>query len=165
MLIRWSAFEKVGHFDAICDGYGGMEDLHFIMSMMLNGNFNWKILDLKIRLIVGKNHNQVVKEQREVEAMQKIASYFRDAVDGIPELVERVELTLRSFKLSTGFRLGDVVTWTGKAIAARHGDLLDSALVRAGDRLEVVGVSKGVVTVRDAHGYIFPANTDALQLV
>ena len=100
MLIRWEAFLAVGHFDAVCDGLGGMEDLHFIMNMMLCGNFVWKHLDLNIRLIVGKNHNQGVKEARELDAMRKMVKYFRDVVDGISELVERVESTLLFFKIS-----------------------------------------------------------------
>lgn len=98
-LIRWEAFVAVGHFDAVCDGLGGMEDLHFIMSMVVCGNFEWRIVDLGVKLLIGKNHNQKVKEERERDAMRKIVAYFRLIVDGIPELSARIEEALKQFKL------------------------------------------------------------------
>lgn len=76
MLIRWTALLSVGHFDAACDGFGGMEDLNFIMNMVMIGNFRWSRLDLKIPLIVGKNYNQGEKEVREQAALKKVAAHF-----------------------------------------------------------------------------------------
>ncbi len=98
-LIRWEAFLAVGHFDAVCDGFGGMEDLHFIMSMVVCGNFEWRIVDLGVKLLVGKNHNQAVKEDRERDAMREIVAYFRSIADGIPELSARIEEALKHFQL------------------------------------------------------------------
>lgn len=99
MLIRRRAIEVVGHFDALCDGFGGMEDLHFVMNMTLCGNFTWRQLDLTIPLLVGINHDQKQKEAREQGAMRLIVRSFRDLTDGIPTLQERVERMLRAFQI------------------------------------------------------------------
>lgn len=100
MLIRWEAFLAVGHFDAVCDQAGGMEDLHFILEMLLSGNFTWNMLDLRVRLLIGKNYNQGLKEQRERDAMAVIVNAMRNAALDAPEVSARLEPTLQTFGLA-----------------------------------------------------------------
>ncbi|HCM53415.1 MAG TPA: hypothetical protein DIS59_00505 [Candidatus Magasanikbacteria bacterium] len=95
MLIRWSAIVTVGHFDAWCDSAGGMEDFHFILRMLIVGNFTWSRLDLKVPLKVGVNHNQAQKEERELAAMIKIVNYMMGFIDGDTELMDELRRGIR----------------------------------------------------------------------
>lgn len=74
MLINFEAYFKVGGFNPRCDSFGGMEDMEFILNMLLTTNFKYVHLDLKVPLIVGVHYEQSQKEQREQEAMGKIVA-------------------------------------------------------------------------------------------
>ncbi len=90
MLIRWSAIQCVGYFDAWCDGTGGMEDFHFILRMLILGNFEWTQLDLSVPLKVGVNYDQQQKEARELAAMHRIIKYVESHIGEDDELTEQL---------------------------------------------------------------------------
>lgn len=75
MIVRLSAFSQpmlqLG-FDPFCDDIGGMEDVDFIYRMCVFSELKSVMLDLHVRLIVGKHYNQADKEVRERQAMEKI---------------------------------------------------------------------------------------------
>jgi hypothetical protein len=100
MLIRWTAMQAIGHWDAFCDLAGGMEDIHGILEMCLAGNFESSMLNLDVPLKVNVNHNQAVKEAREFGALKAIVAHMRAMVRDFPEVAERVEAVLRKYELS-----------------------------------------------------------------
>jgi hypothetical protein len=68
MLVSRRAIEEVGSFDATCDLLGGMEDFQYLLRCHVAG-LMVEQLDLGVTLLVGKHHDQEVKETREREAM------------------------------------------------------------------------------------------------
>jgi len=64
-------------FDDFCNGVGGMEDIDFILQLRAFYNLKVSLLDLKVKLVVGKNHHQPTKEEREQLAMDKIVARVR----------------------------------------------------------------------------------------
>jgi len=74
MLIRFDVFsnEMMRSFDAVCDELGGMDDIDFVNRMLAFTNYKVAMLNLKVRLLVGVNHNQSAKEERELDAMREI---------------------------------------------------------------------------------------------
>jgi hypothetical protein len=101
MLIRWEAFLEVGHFDSICDGFGGMEDLYFLLEMVTFANYRWANLDLQIKLLVDVNKDQGDKERTEQAAMRKIVNRFKDDVANSSQVFkDRIYNTLKAFGLN-----------------------------------------------------------------
>lgn len=80
MIVRLDVFGQpmlgLG-FDPFCDDIGGMEDIDFIYRMIVFSGKLTKMLDLRVRLIVGKHHNQNQKEERERDAMEKIFNRYQ----------------------------------------------------------------------------------------
>lgn len=70
-LVRIAAYDVVGAYSSACDGHGGMEDLHHLLRMEVKG-WSWTRLDLGVRLLVGLNHHQPTKEEREIAAIRAI---------------------------------------------------------------------------------------------
>jgi len=100
MLISMEAFAAVGLFDAVCDGLGGMEDFHFLLSLILTGDFRWEMLDKKIKLVVGVNYDQSVKEIRERAAMRKIATWFDTVVADNPQMHQQLSEVYKTFNIN-----------------------------------------------------------------
>ena len=100
MLIRIEAFGPFwGQFDPFCDDIGGMEDIDFILGMLATTDLKVKMLNLKVRLVVGKNYHQPTKEKREQKAMDIIFKRWRKLFcPGSPER-ERINEVIRSMKL------------------------------------------------------------------
>lgn len=100
MLIRIEAFGPFwGMFDPWCDEIGGMEDINFILGMLITTKLKVEMLDLKVKLIVGKNYHQPTKEKREYEAMALIFKRWRGFFhEGTPER-ERIEEVIKSMQL------------------------------------------------------------------
>lgn len=95
MMIRLGSLPSFrGFFDPWCDQVGGMEDIDFVFRMTLAGAFSYKMLDLQVRLILGKHYDQETKEVRERKAMDKIISRARSVCrQGSPE-ISRVETAI-----------------------------------------------------------------------
>jgi hypothetical protein len=93
MAIRLELFQELGHFDPVTDGFGGMEDMNFILYMALASSYRWEVLDLGVQLIVGVHYEQKSKERRERSAMQKIVARWR-AVLPLGESRNRLEKKL-----------------------------------------------------------------------
>ena len=62
----------VNGFDTRCNAKMGMEDYHACLKLLLDTFYDVAFLNLKVRLRVGVNHNQTVKELNEALAMQRI---------------------------------------------------------------------------------------------
>lgn len=79
-----SGLRRVGGWSAACDAMGGMEDA---MSLLLAETqcLTWKQLDLKVRLILGKNWSQADKELREKDAIAKIGVFLTAIAKYAPE--------------------------------------------------------------------------------
>ncbi len=79
MLIRLSVLKNsmVRNFDAICDSFGGMEDVDFVNRMLAFTEYRIKMLDLGVKLAIGVNWSQPEKEQREQEVIRNIAELRR----------------------------------------------------------------------------------------
>jgi len=91
MMIRLSTFGVVlGCFDGYCDNVGGMEDIDFILAMLALSPYRVKMLNLRVKLIVGVNYNQSQKEEREQAAMDKIIARWRSLF--LPDTVERKQI-------------------------------------------------------------------------
>lgn len=101
MLIAMRAFEQyLGGFNAMCDLYGGQEDLDFVLGMRTLTHLGFKMLDLKVPLIVGTNHDQAAKEKRELAAMQTIILDWRTRFGGESGERQRLESMLRDMRLT-----------------------------------------------------------------
>ncbi len=59
-------------FDPRCNEKMGMEDYHACLKLLMHTTYDVAFLNLKVRLRVGVNHNQTVKELNEALAMQRI---------------------------------------------------------------------------------------------
>lgn len=104
------SLERLGNFlqlfDEMCDNIGGMEDIEFILRMLVYTGLDSVMLeDIKVPLIVGAHHNQAKKEEREQSAMDKIIAHYRKIYSGM-ELSEtgkmlknRIEETITSMQL------------------------------------------------------------------
>lgn len=78
MLIRIEAFGAFwGQFNNYCDDIGGMEDIDFVLGMLATTDLKVEMLDLGVKLIVGKNWHQPTKEVREQRAMDIIFKRWR----------------------------------------------------------------------------------------
>lgn len=78
MVVRLEALGSLfGGFDPWCDDRGGMEDIDFILRMLALSPLTVRMLNLKVRLIVGKNHHQPTKERNEQKAMDEIIGRWR----------------------------------------------------------------------------------------
>lgn len=79
MVIRFEVFKKLlGLFNNLCDDKGGMEDIEFILRMLVYTNYEYRMLNLGIKLVVGVYYNQDTKEQREQSAMDLIIQMWRN---------------------------------------------------------------------------------------
>lgn len=76
MLIRHAVFANpfVRDFDNACDDLGGMEDIDFLTRVLAFTDYQYRMLDLCVPLVLGKHYHQDQKEQREQDAMRKIAA-------------------------------------------------------------------------------------------
>ncbi len=77
MAIRLELFQELGHFDPVTDGFGGMEDMNFVLYMVLASGYRWEVVDLQMKLVVGVHYEQKSKEAREQDAMRKIVARWR----------------------------------------------------------------------------------------
>lgn len=101
MAVHLDAFRLVGPFSPVCDQLGGMEDLHYLVRLeatqfLAEGakghgvRFEWRQLDLKVPLLIGKNYDQGQKEERELAAIRKIAAYERRILEGLGTILTRL---------------------------------------------------------------------------
>jgi hypothetical protein len=107
-LITMACYERTGCFSPVCDDFGGMEDLHFLMRAEVLG-FPWKRVDLQIPLIVDKNYDQRMKEAREAAAMQKILKYEQRLVTRLTETLAKFGLLHRGPEEKKLFSQGRLV--------------------------------------------------------
>ncbi|MCD4761953.1 hypothetical protein K8R32_03245 [bacterium] len=78
MIIKLDVFRQIsGNFNPWCDQIGGMEDIEFILRMLIRTDYQYKQLKLMVKLVVGANHNQKIKETHEHHAMDTIILYYR----------------------------------------------------------------------------------------
>lgn len=100
MIIRLSTFGvALGFFDAFCDQVGGMEDIDFVIAMLALSPLRPTMLNLNVKLIVGVNYDQAVKEKREQAAMDQIIARWRSLFPiGTPER-ERIDSVIAGMAL------------------------------------------------------------------
>lgn len=89
MLVRFQAYLAVGGFSPRCDQLGGQEDLDWLIRLEQMGH-RWSMLDRKVRLLVGKNFNQEVKERREMKAIVDIMAMNAEVVAGFAHAMRRL---------------------------------------------------------------------------
>lgn len=78
MLIRLEAFAAVfAGFDPRCDSMGGMEDINFLLAILVLTTLRYEMLDLRVPLVVGAHWDQPTKERREQAAMDQIIAMWR----------------------------------------------------------------------------------------
>jgi hypothetical protein len=78
MLVRLSVFGvALNCFDSLCDEWGGMEDIDFVLGMIAMSTYHYEMLDLRVPLVVGVHYDQAKKEAREQEAMDRIIYRWR----------------------------------------------------------------------------------------
>jgi hypothetical protein len=99
MIIRVDVFQNVGRFDQWCDQIGGMEDIDFILRMLSASNWTYEHLDFEVRLIVGQNHNQAIKEGREQDAMDRIILRLRSLFPPETTVRKRIEQAIKKMGL------------------------------------------------------------------
>lgn len=89
MLVRFSAYLQIGGYSPRCDQHGGQEDLDWLIRLEQMGH-RWSMLDLKVRLLVGVNFNQTVKESREMKAITSIMTMNAEVVSGFAKAIQRL---------------------------------------------------------------------------
>jgi hypothetical protein len=96
MMIRTSVFTNrfVRDFDNVCDKLGGMEDIDLLTRMLAFTDFRYRMLDLRVPLVVGVNHNQTQKEEREQAAMREIAQLRWDQIERWRKAWQEMGLTV-----------------------------------------------------------------------
>lgn len=99
MLIRIEMFGGMFGFDARCDAFGGMEDIAFVLAMLVMTSFKYKMLDLGVNLVVGVNYHQLTKEQREQAAMKKIIAFWRSLFNEGSVERQRIESAVAFMRL------------------------------------------------------------------
>jgi hypothetical protein len=99
MLCRVDALSSAHLFSAFCDNAGGMEDIYFILKLLVKGKYSYCHLDMKVPLILGENLNQEKKEEREQKAMDKIMAYWRSICSDHGEVIHRVEQAIEDMNL------------------------------------------------------------------
>jgi hypothetical protein len=82
MLVRISSLQKeqgdMCYFDSFCDNINGMEDFDWLVRLIvLHPDLEFKMLDLKVDLLIGINFNQQGKEQREMDAIEMIIKRWK----------------------------------------------------------------------------------------
>jgi len=70
-------------FNPICDELGGMEDIEFILRMLVYTNKDSVMLsDVVVPLLLGRHYDQESKEAREQEAMDEIIAMYLKPLQG-----------------------------------------------------------------------------------
>ncbi len=93
MLVRFQAYLDIGGYSPRCDALGGQEDLEWLMRLKQKDG-QWKMLDLKVPLIVDANYDQAMKEARELKAIHDIKTMYAEIDSSFSEAIERLSLNL-----------------------------------------------------------------------
>jgi len=91
------SIERLGSFwwtfNPACDELGGMEDIEFILRMLVYTNRDSVMLnDIVVPLLLGKHYDQEAKEAREQEAMDKIIAMYLEPLQGDGQSVSNIAL-------------------------------------------------------------------------
>lgn len=86
MLVRFAAYQAIGGYSPRCDQLGGQEDLDWLIRLAQMGH-RWSMLDLKVKLLIGKNHDQAVKQAREEKAIMAITAEHAGITLGLTQLL------------------------------------------------------------------------------
>lgn len=89
MLLRWEDYVDIGGFSPRCDQLGGQEDLDWLMRLEQEGGM-WRLLDLKVPLLIGTNHHQPTKEAREMKAIAGILSMNAEITANFSKAIGRL---------------------------------------------------------------------------
>lgn len=89
MLVRWSAFVTIGGYSPRCDQLGGQEDLDWLIRLEQMGH-RWSMLDRRVKLLIGLNFNQAVKEMREMKAITDIMSMNAEITSRFAKAIQRL---------------------------------------------------------------------------
>jgi hypothetical protein len=76
-----------------------MEDIDFLLKLLVMGAYSYRFLDLKVRLVLGEHHNQEDKEAREQAAMDKIMTYWRSICPDGGREIDRIERAIAEMGL------------------------------------------------------------------
>ncbi len=80
-------------FNPVCDELGGMEDIEFILRMLVYTNRDSVMLnDILVPLLLGKHYDQDSKEAREQEAMDKIIAMYLKPLQGEGQSTSNIAL-------------------------------------------------------------------------
>lgn len=99
MLCRVDALTSGHLFQAYCDNVGGMEDIDFLLKLLVMGKYSYRHLDLQVRLILGEHHNQEKKEKREQAAMDQIMKHWRSICPNGGTEIARIEQAISQMGL------------------------------------------------------------------
>jgi len=89
-------------FDAWCDAAGGMEDIDFILRTRALSSRRVVMLDLRVKIILGKHYHQGEKEKREQAAMDQIIARWRALFKlGSPER-KRIDEVISQMRIASG---------------------------------------------------------------
>lgn len=107
MMIRLAVFEELAmRFDPRCDGFGGMEDFHFMLLMLACTDYTVEHLEIHVPLVVDVHYPQEQKEQRERDAitaiLQSLHNQYAKKVPSLWECIKQAACELNADSLLPG---------------------------------------------------------------
>lgn len=109
MIVRRSVFDEIGDFDHRCDDHNGVEDLMFILEMMVFSDYRYVITDFQMKILVATWTVQEKKNVAEYEAMLWIVQTLRETYGQDSEAFTAVEQAIGDMNLDMLLKQGAIL--------------------------------------------------------